>query len=230
MRMLLTFALCALALVVLSSTAVAKPNYGVILNVHGNAGGVETNGDVCGTLWADPPTSCAELSTTALPDASGVEWFLILATREGYPWELQIYTVVFGLGPYDDAACAPGIWGPCNSDELALEQPSAGWPAPETGTAVSWNPNCQAGELVPLYYIGFYTYGGPGGAVPLGDYYPGQPASVVSCPAPGEAPEEDPIYAFGIIGCGDDPGMKNCDYPVPVEKTTWGQIKSIYQE
>jgi hypothetical protein len=55
--------------------------------------------------------------------------------------------------------------------------------------------------------------------VPFGDFYPGQVAAVVSCDSP---PEEDVITdpngdgLFGIIGCGNDPGLTECKAGGPI--------------
>jgi hypothetical protein len=146
-----------------------------------------------------------------MPDAGGVEWFLAVAAGKS---ELAFQTIVFGLGPFDDYAAYLSNWGPCQAALVSVEVPSSGWPAPMTGTAVSWSPNCLTGMMVPVYYFGFYLYGG--GDVPFGDFYPGQPASVVSCTSP---PEEDLIEDpdgdgfFGIMGVGPASGKQECPPP-----------------
>jgi hypothetical protein len=156
-----------------------------------------------------------------------MEWFLAVAAGEQ---ELCFDTIVFGLGAYDTYDCYLGVWGPCFADLGPIEVPSADWPGPNSGTAVSWAPSCLCGMLVPVYYFGFYVYasdGIPGGPVPLGDFYPGLQAVVQSC---GDPTEEDPIEGFGVMGVGDDPGLRVCPGPpVSTSRTTWGQVKVIYR-
>jgi hypothetical protein len=184
-----------------AGVALAGPNAGLTLTPHGNVDGVETNGDPCGA-FIPPGVTCEDTNPNAAPDPSGVEWYVVLAAGNS----LAFNTIVFGVGDYDPYACYLAGSGPCFGDLNPLEVPSAGWPGPNSGTAVSWAPECLTGDLVPVYYFGFYVYYG-GGSVPLGDFYPGQVAAVVSCESP---PEEDLIADFGAIGCGDDPGEQAC--------------------
>jgi hypothetical protein len=257
----------------------AGPNAGLTLTPMGHVSGIGSSGDVCADISVQLPENCEDMDPNATPDANGVEWYIAVAAGDG----LCFNTIVFGIGDYDPYACYLAAYGPCFPEFAPLEIPSSGWPGPNTGTAVSWAPNCLCGDLVPVYYFGFYVYYG-GGPVPFGDFYPGNSATVVSCTSP---PEEDPItdpngdLMFGIIGCGDDDGYTECNgaptvgaccidedgdgidetcipgtteiqcfevfggslwfpdtgcgpnnepcpQPTPVEETTWGQIKSMY--
>lgn len=222
MKLLARFALLGVAIAVLPWSVLAGPNEGVYLNPHGNVDGVETNGDPC--LAIALPDTCGELSSTAVGDGLGVEWFLIVAGRDSDP--LGFTTITFGIGNYDGEACYIAVFGPCNQAEGPLEIPSDGWPLPDedgVGTSVSWSPSCIQGTLVPVYYFGIYAYGPE--MIPLGDYYPGQTAAVVSCDDP---VEEDVITAFGVLGIGGEMGEIMCP-ATPTRKTTWGQIKNIYR-
>jgi hypothetical protein len=209
-----TLALAPILLLVLVTGSYAGPNAGVTLTPMGNVSGAETNGDVCGTIGAQLPAVCEDMNPNAAPDILGVEWYIAVAAGNG----LCFNTIVFGIGDYDPYACYVAGYGPCSPDLGPLEIPSAGWPGPHSGTAVSWAPNCLCGDLVPVYYFGFYVYYG-GGPVPFGNFYPGNSATVVSCTSP---PEEDPITDpnddgfFGIIGCGDDPGHTECKQVGPI--------------
>jgi hypothetical protein len=191
----------AMAVLALGATvAFAGPNAGVTVTVHGNVTGAETNGDPCGNIPS--PDLCVDTVPTAAPDASGEEWFIVLAAGAN---PLAFTTIVFGIGDYDPYACYLDQYGPCFGDLGPLEVPSDGWPGPNSGTAVSWAPNCLTGMMVPVYYFGAYVYGP--GIVPLGNFYPGQNAVVVSCDDP---PVEDPIDRFGSFGCGGEIGVQEC--------------------
>jgi hypothetical protein len=209
-RLVLAMAFLALG----AGVALAGPNANVTLTPMGNVSGAETNGDVCGTIAGQLPAECEGMDPNAAPDLGGVEWYVAVAAGNG----LAFNTITFGVGDYDPYACYLAGYGPCSADLGPLEIPSAGWPGPVSGTSVSWAPNCLTGNLVPVYYFGFYVYYG-GGPVPLGDFYPGQTAAVVSCDSP---PEEDIILdvngdgLFGIMGCGDDPGLTECFGEQPI--------------
>jgi hypothetical protein len=184
-----------------ATVAFAGPNEGVTVTVHGNITGVETDGlDVCGSIPI--PANCEDTVPAAIPDSFGEEWFIVLAAGAN---PLAFTTITFGIGDYDPYACYIDQSGPCFGSLGPLELPSDGWPGPNTGTSVTWAPNCLAGMLVPVYYLGVYIYGP--GVVPLGDHYPGQPAAVVSCDDP---PVEDPIVDFGSFGCSGAQGEQAC--------------------
>jgi hypothetical protein len=271
-RLVLAMAFLALG----AGVALAGPNAGLTLTPMGNVAGAETEGNPCGVIAGQLPDVCEGTDPNAAPDLGGVEWYIAVAAGDG----LCFNTITFGVGDYDPYACYVAGFGPCFPELDPLEIPSgADWPGPFTGTSVSWAPNCLCGDLVPVYYFGFYIYYG-GGSVPFGDFFPGQTASAVSCDSP---PEEDVIEGFGAMGCGDDPGHQECPsvgpilgaccvdmdqdgidetcipdteeiecfeilggslwfpdtpcgpnnepcpQPVPVQETTWGQIKSIYR-
>jgi hypothetical protein len=206
----------ALGLMLLLLTgSYAGPNAGLTLTPMGNVSGAETNGDPCGVIEAQLPDNCEDMDPNAAPDINGVEWYIAVAAGNG----LCFNTIVFGIGDFDPYACYVAGYGPCFPEFGPLEIPSGpDWPGPNTGTAVSWAPNCLCGDMVPVYYFGFYVYYG-GGPVPFGDFYPGNSSTVVSCTSP---PEEDPITDpngdgfFGIIGCGDDPGYTECKQVGPI--------------
>lgn len=212
--------LIAVAVVVVAGSAQAGPNEGVVLTPHGNVNGLDPIDHPC-VIFPIPPT-CEETDPNAAPDSELVDWFIVLAAGSG---ELSFSTITFGLGDFDPYECYIVAFGPCFPELNPLEITSAGWPSPNSGTSVSWAPNCLQGTLVPVYYFAFYAYP-TGGPVPLGDFYPGRPASVISC---GDPPQEDPIAGFGVMGCGEDPGLRVCPAPVPTSPSTWGQIKAIYR-
>lgn len=219
--------LVASLLTLVTCGVMAGPNEGGVLAVHGNTNGVETEGRPCDIPI---PSDCDDFVPEATPDANGVEWFVALAV---FPQSSDpgFDVIVFGIGDYDPAVCAIALWGPCHPELAPLEIPSDDWPGPFSGTAVAWTPECLRDLIVPVYYFGVYAYGP--GTIPLGDHYPGQPASFtygVPCVESGEDFQEDPIEGFGIMGCGGAQGMNDCPPgPTAVESTTWGRIKSVYE-
>ncbi|MBU2690733.1 MAG: hypothetical protein KJ970_07370 [Candidatus Eisenbacteria bacterium] len=236
----------------------AGPNQGVRLYVQGNVNGMNTSGHVCTDIPI--PSTCEEIDSSAMPDSSGISWYLavVLSSPVNTP---NFNTVVFGLGPYDPHTDGDIIYcGPCIAG--ALEISTAGWPGPGEGTAMSWAPDCSYSYIEPIYYFGTYNYGG---VIPL-TAHPVQGGGVVDCSA---NPQEDSFEAYGEIG-GDNPlcwapppapgaccfgpdcvlllewqcweqsgvwygGACNPDGspcppdPTPVQETTWGSIKVIYE-
>jgi hypothetical protein len=207
----------ALSLVLLLMTgSYAGPNEGVVLTAHGNVDGVETEGDPCTSILI--PEDCHETIPEAAPDASGMEWFLVVVARNP---DVAFNTIHFGVLDYDPSACVIDLYGPCHQELEPLEISAVDWPGPNSWTAVSWAPECLEGTVVPVYYLGIYAYGSA--AIPLGD--PDGRAVVVSC----TTYEEDPFADFGALGCGGAEGYNPCEGPTPTRQTTWGQIKSIYR-
>lgn len=212
--------LCVL-LALTSQPTYAGPNEGIIFNVHGNADGAATDGDPCRALAL--PFDCEDLTPTATPDANGVEWFVVVASSSGYA-DNGFHTVTFGIGDYDTGACYIAFFGPCHSELNPLEIPSDGWPGPDSGTSVSWAPDCLEDRLEPVYYFGVYAYSSQ--TIPLGPFYPGQDEMVVSCETP---PDVDDIVSFGAMGCGGARGVAECPEGGPdQDETTWGRIKKRF--
>lgn len=197
------------------------PNEGIVLNVHGNIDGVSTGGTPCRAI--ELPFDCDDLSATATPDENGVLWFLVVASSSGY--DTNINTVTFGLGSYDSGACYIASYGPCHPELNPLEIPSDGWPGPNSGTSVTWAPDCLTESLEAVYFFGVYAYSAA--TVPLGPFYPNQEEMVVSCD---DFPEEDAIAGFGAMGCGGDRGSIECPEGGPErDETTWGRIKKRFK-
>ena len=103
-------------------------------------------------------------------------------------------------------------WGPCDLIGSPLEIPGDGWPGPNTGTAVSWAPDCWSGDLVPVYWLVTYAYAS--GVIPL-EAHPIQNSTFVDCSSP---PIEDTISGYGSMGFGFSgqnpcPGEENGDGP-----------------
>ena len=189
--------------------AYAGPNEGVHLHVHGNVTGTTITDDPCGQIpLPDPydPSSCHALIPFAQPDENGIEWFLVVVTSRD-DVDPNFNTVVFGIGEYSLADFEIVAFGPCHSEFNPLQVSSEDWPLENSGIAVTWAPNCLGGFAQPVYYLGVSSHAT--GRIPLGDFYPGQNAEVVSC-----TQEEDYFEAFGAMGCGGDSGF-NPECPAP---------------
>lgn len=194
----------------------AGPNEGVVLTAQGNVDGVETDGDPCASILI--PENCYETIPEAAPDASGIEWFLVVVARDP---DVAFSTIHFGVLDYDLSACLIDQYGPCFEGLWPLEISHDDWPGPNSWTALSWAPECLEGTVVPVYYFGIYVYGSA--AIPLGD--PDGRAVVVSC----TDTVADPFADFGVLGCGGAEGYNPCEHSTPMERTTWGQIKVVYR-
>jgi hypothetical protein len=133
-----------------------------------------------------------------------LEWFLILAARDG---GVATNTAVWGIGAFNEADYYVYANGPCSPTLVGTFVPSDTWPGPMSGVATSWSPNCLSGDLVPLHWMAITCYSGASGTIPLGNFYPGQNAVVVSCDQP---PEEDPFVDYGALGVCGDPGDQAC--------------------
>jgi hypothetical protein len=216
------------AVLIFAGGVSAGPNEGIVLAVHG--GRVEAI--TTSTPTVPLPPHPHELIPTSTPDREGVEWFTIVAVSppENTP---DFLVVIFGVGDYDPNVCEIEFFQPAHPGRFTLEIPSDGWPGPFSGTAVAFGEvDCLTGHMEPVYYLGVYATGPS--EIPLGDYYPHQKASVATC-GPGRI-FEDPFKAFGTIGCGGERGENIIPWvgqipqdPVPVERTTWGRIKSVYR-
>jgi hypothetical protein len=125
-------------------SALAGPNAGAVLAIHGTADPGETCDDL--TL----PLECQDLIPD-LPGSGEVTFFVVLALPG--PDIPEVSAVVFGLGDFDPSAIEFTEWGPCNTDLNPLEISTAGWPGPGEGTAMSWSPGCLEDYLIRVYYF-----------------------------------------------------------------------------
>lgn len=182
-------------LLMLGGAALAGPNEGIFLAVHAGGRGIETNGNPGATLPV--PDNCEDFVPT-VDGGPGVQWFTVLAVST--QCNPSFNTVTFGLGQ-DSANCYVAAAVPARPEFSPMEIPSDEWPEPNSGTCVSWAPNCLTNPIEPIYYIGFYSYGP--GTIELGDFYPGQPAGVVDCSLP---PVADAFEDFGVVGHGGSAG------------------------
>ncbi|MBU1699883.1 MAG: hypothetical protein KJ970_02300 [Candidatus Eisenbacteria bacterium] len=184
-------------LLTLPSLILAGPNEGVYLAVHGNVDGIETNGDIFGSITI--PANAADFSPTATPDAGGVEWFqlIVVSPPENTP---NFNTIVFGIPTAYQNITSIDFWGPIAPGGAAIPLPiyTSGWPnGPGTrGAAVSWAPGCFYEHLQPVFYFGCYSYNA--GYVALGAH-PVQGGVVVDC---GSNPQTDTFTSYPVFSVG----------------------------
>lgn len=199
------------------SPALAGSNEGIVLMVHGTST-QDSSGD------CQVPETCEALTSNTQPDIFGIEWFLVVMVSPPKN-DTNFLVVTFSIGDYDTEDLYVAFTGPCHQDLGPLEIPFGDWPMPNSGTGISWAPNCLTSHIEPVYYMGAYVYGPE--TIYFGDFY-GSGPSVVDC---GDPPVEDPIEDFGAMGFGGDPGFNpECPgEPTAVEGTTWGRIKRMYR-
>ncbi|MBU1947871.1 MAG: hypothetical protein KJ927_04100, partial [Candidatus Eisenbacteria bacterium] len=185
-----------------AARAVAGPNEGLILAVHGNVSGVETGGAPCQILPI--PHQCEDLRPYAAPDSFGVEWFIVVAVSRP-TYDTQISHVTFGIGDYDPDLLEIVYAQPCMTPPRPLEIPTLNWPGPNSGTTLSWSPACLDGGIQPVYNFGVYAYGP--GSIPL-DAHPIFPTGVVDCMVD---TQKDLFDGMGVMGCRGNIGQNpNC--------------------
>jgi hypothetical protein len=177
-----------------------------------------------------------------LPDCDGfvvntleTGFFNIYLTVSNYD-SLGVAGVQFGID-YDDAPMS-GVdienWISCSDLEFA----NADWPAASTGNMLTWefNFNCQIDP-------GFTT---PAAAAPVligvlqATVYSMDELSLTPRPVDGRAKVADCLGAedditdalpsrLGRISFGQSTGYNPCQASVAVEPTTWGSLKSLFQ-
>jgi hypothetical protein len=194
--------LTTILLAFVATSAVAGPNEGLILAVHGNVSGIETSGAPCRAFPL--PDRCEDLRSYAAPDSFGVEWFTVVAISRPTD-DTQISHVAFGIGDYDPELLDIVYAQPCMTPPRPLEISTQNWPGPNSGTTLAWSPSCLEGDVQPIYSFGVYAYGP--GAIPL-DAHPVVPTGVTDCMVNSQ---EDLFDGMGVMGCRGDEGRNpNC--------------------
>ncbi|MCA9727209.1 MAG: hypothetical protein R3E12_00210 [Candidatus Eisenbacteria bacterium] len=94
-------------------------------------------------------TSCNDIVVSIRPYGGDV---LVINCLAMFAPGSRLSGITFGLD-YDDASVAIVDAGGCGDFEL----PDAGWPAPGTGTAVTWGAP-QMESVVPVYWFAAYSY------------------------------------------------------------------------
>ena len=147
-------------------------------------------------------------AVTSVSGTGPVVFFAVASFPEGA--EPRLAGLTFGLD-YDDAAITLLDWGSCGSFEL----PYPGWPAPSTGTAVTWSEPSSA-TAIPVYWFSGYGSGDPA-ALSL-TIHPTQGAAFADDFVPANI---DLISDFGALGFGGNSGYRPC--PQPAAQAGGGQ-------
>jgi hypothetical protein len=147
---------------------------------------------------ASPVTSPEDLHPRIDVEGSlGVVWYVLMAMNSSTQW----CGMEFGLGSYDAAAFAPVSAGPCFPSQ-GIEFAGAGWPGPETGTALTTTDVPWEGVWVPVYYFAGYAYSAPGPTtIPLGENPSSGNIEYVTCTTP---PLEYWLFDGGSLGINAD--------------------------
>jgi len=149
--------LLAVAVLCLGTMAYAGPNAGgtlIVQDANLTMLGTDGNVSICGQGLI--PQHCTEADVQIDGAAAGAEavFKVYAAFLEGTSPRLMGLT--WGV-LYDDSNIILPYFGKCGDFELNDD----GWPAPGTGSSVTWN-NVQTAYLVPVYWFGAYTYGAAG--------------------------------------------------------------------
>ncbi|MCK4305192.1 MAG: hypothetical protein KAY24_13230 [Candidatus Eisenbacteria sp.] len=125
-------------------------------------------------------------------------WFVLSAWTE----DKEFCGVQFGFGDYDSGQFTVTEHGVCASGD-PQEIPQAGWPGPNTGTAIVATDSAWVGNYVPVYYFGGYAYDGTT-VIPLAE----DPSQITpfggwaSCDQP--QPYKWAATVFGAMGINGD--------------------------
>lgn len=190
--------LAVAAMTCMGTAALAGPNEGGTLIAALSEGTVYTTDieDYCGSVT----TSTCEGAVTTAPAAG--ETGVVLNILSALPAGGRMMAIAFGWDYPADLSVAAAA--PCG--DIVIELPSAGWPGPGTGTAMTWS-TVKTG-LVEVYWAGVYSYG-PGTLTLQGHPTQGGVMADDAIPA-----NEDPIAGFGTFGFGV-PGSVACPVDTP---------------
>ena len=199
MKQFFRFLFGATCLGVMANAALAGPNAGGTLIVHGDPNVTYTTDIDDYTGLAPLPDGCLGALTNYPADAPVVWWVKAAFPHATSP---RLSGVVFGIN-YPEGAIALLAYGHSGDFEL----PDGPWPAPGSGTAVTWG-TAQTTELTDVYWFGGYSdsYYGSGVSFDLIPH-PTQGASFGDDSIPSIL---DPIAGLGKLGFGDKPGELTC--------------------
>lgn len=213
----------ALVLGAAAPAAMAGSNPNAVIALH-----IVSQEKATGTCDAYLPFSCMQFETNVSTPGD----YNIYVTVSKYD-TVGIAGLQFGV-EYNEA---PGAgfdisnWVTCGD----LNFPMVGWPNSDTGTLMTWEPtyNCKGADRTRDYPICagvFQVYAN-------GD----DSFQVIPRPADGRAKVADCLSAenditfqspsrLGVVTYGAQPGYNPCSIPTSVERTTWGSIKTLYEQ
>lgn len=188
------------------------------------------------------PTGIEDIVTMADAGEEGPRYYVYLLMSPGGE-ENGLAGLQAGIeyhrsgGPPDEDPLQVFEWGRCSD----LEFPQDHWPASGTGNTLTWlaPENCQFGGLVTAGY--FYVAAYASAVMGVTPFPTTGKIKVATCTAvellPDQtlAPDQVGWVSMGRGEVGTDadgcnPAITPCSYvPVPVQRTTWGRMKSMYR-
>lgn len=200
MKKLLGFLSGVMCLGIAANVASAGPNAGGTLIVHGDPGVVYTTDIIDYTGFAPLPDGCESALTNYPADRTFV-WWVKAAFPDGSSPRLA--GVTFGIDYPADGSVVVVAFGASGDFEL----PDGSWPAPQSGTAVTFQ-TARTSQLVDLYWFAGYNYSYYGADVSF-DLIPNpsQGANFADDAVPSNL---DPIAGLGSLGFGSNPGTLPC--------------------
>jgi hypothetical protein len=196
------FLMAVAVLALVGNVAYAGPNAGGTLVVH-NPNIVYSAGT--GYCGVEPLGDCLD-AVTRIDMDNMLDTSMVWQLYAAFPVSPVLKAITFGV-TYDGTQLfiPEGAWGPCGDFELA----DGDWPAPGTGTGMTWT-EAQHGNPVQVYWFAGYTY-----------YY----YSTQFCAAPhptqgGQFADDsvpaitDDVAGYGCLGVNMD-GTLVCPEPPP---------------
>jgi hypothetical protein len=168
-------------------------------------------GTWCASYAAYAVNGCDDLITDVeVQGAAPVVWFVLAAWAEPKEW----CALRFGLGTYDDRMFGIDDHGPC-FPAGGLEDPTAGWPGPNSGTAIAIMGTPWSGSWTPVYFFRGYAYASYGpGRISLAEHPETGMVELTNCQMPAEI---WPAVELGALGINRT-GIAAC----PILPWTWG--------
>jgi len=192
------------------------PNEGGVLILHAAADIVFTSGvDYCGQSGL---ANCSEAIVQVEGDDIATVFILAAFPGANSP---RLAGVTLGI---DYSRTNIGIidWGSCGDFQL----PTGDWPEPGSGSSVTWL-EAETDHVVEIHWFGLGDYYGNATTFNVTEH-PSRGGSAIfaddSIPA-----EIDIAVDHGRLGFGGAEGYLPCPDPVPIEQTTWGQLKATYR-
>ncbi len=181
--------------------------------------------------------------TTEWPVMSGCDvWFVVARGNAAGGVAGACFGIDYPQGPagvqwFNEVTCADIYFPNTTPSPSSYARQGGTFPDSGGGARLIWDPDyhCQltqysSGVQANLMAVYMYAYA-PGRlqVTPNLNLSTGEEFSVESCVGLGYA-WSDLFWpaAAGVVGFGGEPGYSPC-YIVPVERTTWGRLKSQYQ-
>jgi hypothetical protein len=174
------------------------------------------------------------------------------------PGQLGVYQHVYVVVGFGDPANGRGIagvelgvlydnasvgWTLCGDLQFTNSGPDGEWPLSTGGNRITWavdapgdpDDNCQTNVVDPTgvqaiagaFYVYAYT-DQLFQITPNNNLVEGPLLSVADCNAAASA--LSPLAAGNITFGGTEPGYNPCLEPVPVRSTTWGKVKTLFND